>query len=75
VIIGSDIPLEAAGPEDLALEISGLHEPGDEWIALVSVVVGQLLAFFRCRIESLRPDEPVDSDSITRVVNAFTLHN
>ena len=75
VIIGSDIPLEAAGPEDLALEVSGLQDLGDEWIAIVSVVAGQLLAFLRCRIEGLRPDEPVISDSITRVVNSFTLHN
>lgn len=75
VIVGSDIPLEATGPEDLALEIPGLQGLGDEWIAVASVVAGQLLAFLRCRIEGLRPDEPVISDSITRVVSAFTLHN
>jgi D-galactosamine 6-phosphate deaminase/isomerase len=75
VIIGSDIPLEATSPEDLALEIPGLQGLDDEWIAIASVVAGQLLAFLRCRIEGLRPDEPVISDSITRVVGAFTLHN
>ena len=75
MVVGCDIPLEAAGPEDVAVQLSGLQGLGDEWIAIASVVAGQVLAFFRCRTEGLRPDEPVMSDSITRVVNAFTLHN
>ena len=53
VIVGSDIPLEDIGPEDLALEFPGLQGLGDEWIAIASVVVGQLLAFLRCRIGRL----------------------
>jgi tagatose-6-phosphate ketose/aldose isomerase len=75
VIIGADVPSEILGPNDLALEMPGLRGLGDEWVAIASVVVGQLLAFLRCRAEGLRPDEPAVSDSITRVVGSFTLHD
>lgn len=75
VIVGGDIPWEYLTSEDLALELHGLRELGDEWVAIASVVVGQLLAFLRCRTEGLRPDDPVVSESISRVVNGFTLHN
>jgi tagatose-6-phosphate ketose/aldose isomerase len=74
IIIGSGLPWEDVDPEDLALEFPGLENRGDEWIAITSVVVGQLLAFLRCRTEGLCPDKPVVSESITRVVNSFTLH-
>ena len=58
VIVGSDIPSEALGADDLPLEMPELRGLGDEWISLSSVVAGQLLAFLRCRAEGLRPDEP-----------------
>lgn len=75
VIVGADLPWDDIDPEDLALELPCLKSAGDEWIAIASVVAGQLLAFLRCRAEGLCPDRPVVSDSITRVVNSFTLHN
>jgi len=75
VIIGGQIPSEILAPADLALEMPGLRGLGDEWVAIASVVAGQLLAFLRCRSEGLRPDEPAVGDSITRVVGEFTLHN
>lgn len=75
VLVGSDIPVQETASGDLVLNLPGLHDPGDEWIAVASVVAGQLLAFLRCRSEGLRPDEPAVSDSITRVVLGFTLHN
>ncbi len=75
VVVGGDIPADVLSPGDLALEMAGLAGLGDEWVAIASVVVGQLLAFLRCRVEGLRPDEPAVSDSITRVVGNFTLHN
>jgi len=75
VIVGSDIPSQDTAPGDLVLSLPSLHDPGDEWIAVASVVAGQLLAFLRCRTEGLRPDDPAVSDSITRVVVGFTLHN
>jgi tagatose-6-phosphate ketose/aldose isomerase len=75
VVVGGEIPWDDIGPEDLALEFPALQGRGDEWIAIASVVVGQLLAFLRCRSEDLRPDDPAVSESISRVVNGFTLHN
>jgi tagatose-6-phosphate ketose/aldose isomerase len=75
VIVGADLPWDDIGLQDLALELPYLRNAGDEWIAIASVVVGQLLAFVRCRTEGLAPDRPVESESITRVVNSFALHN
>jgi tagatose-6-phosphate ketose/aldose isomerase len=75
VIIGADLPWDDIGSQDLALELPALKGAGDECIAIASVVAGQLLAFVRCRMEGLCPDRPVVSESITRVVNSFTLHN
>jgi tagatose-6-phosphate ketose/aldose isomerase len=40
----------------------------------VDVVAGQLLAFFRCLNEGLRPDSPSEDGVINRVVQSFTLH-
>jgi tagatose-6-phosphate ketose/aldose isomerase len=75
VIVGAHVPQEVLTPEDLALELPALSGLGDEWVAIASVVAGQLLAFLRCRAEGLRPDEPAVGDSISRVVGSFTLHN
>jgi len=41
---------------------------------MIDVLVGQLLAFFRCMHEGLRPDSPSESGVISRVVQSFTLH-
>jgi len=38
------------------------------------VIVGQLLAFFRCLHEGLRPDSPSEDGVINRVVQSFKLH-
>jgi len=75
VVVSSAIPWDDIGPEDLALQFPSLEGRGDEWVAIASVVVGQLLAFLRCRSEDLRPDDPAVSQSISRVVSGVTLHN
>jgi hypothetical protein len=36
--------------------------------------VGQLLAFFRCRAEGMKPDAPSAGNVITRVVQPFRIH-
>jgi D-galactosamine 6-phosphate deaminase/isomerase len=41
---------------------------------LIDVIVAQLLGFFRCLREGLRPDSPSESGIINRVVQSFTLH-
>ncbi|MCC7084881.1 MAG: SIS domain-containing protein [Pirellulales bacterium] len=47
-------------------------EDGD--FLLRHVVVGQLLAFFRCLHEGLKPDSPSESGIISRVVAPFRIH-
>jgi len=46
----------------------------DENAPIIDVVVGQLLGFFRCLQEGLRPDSPSEDGIINRVVQSFTLH-
>jgi tagatose-6-phosphate ketose/aldose isomerase len=74
VIVGEDIPTSLVREGDIALECAGLKELGDENAAIIHVVVGQLLAFFRCLHEGLQPDSPSENGVISRVVQSFTLH-
>jgi tagatose-6-phosphate ketose/aldose isomerase len=74
VIVGDGIPEEIVGPEDLAVELPGLAGLGDDGAPLLDVLVGQLLAFFRCRAIGLRPDMPSEDGVISRVVGGFALH-
>lgn len=74
VLVGAQAGGVSTGPLDLVVEMPELEGMGDEWVAVASVVVGQLLAFRRCRAEGLRPDEPSVENSITRVVGKFRLH-
>lgn len=74
VLVGARAGGVVKGPRDLFVEIPELEGMGDEWVAVASVVVGQLLAFRRCRADGLRPDEPSVANSITRVVGNFKLH-
>jgi tagatose-6-phosphate ketose/aldose isomerase len=41
---------------------------------VIDVIAGQLLAFFRCLEEGLRPDSPSEGGVISRVVQAFALY-
>jgi D-galactosamine 6-phosphate deaminase/isomerase len=41
---------------------------------VLDVVVGQLLAFFRCLHVGRRPDAPSDEGVISRVVGDFAIH-
>jgi tagatose-6-phosphate ketose/aldose isomerase len=59
---------------DVVIDCPGLAEAGDDSAPVIDVVVGQLLAFFRCMHEGLRPDSPSKSGIINRVVQSFTLH-
>jgi tagatose-6-phosphate ketose/aldose isomerase len=42
--------------------------------AVTLVLVGQLVALFRCLAEGLKPDAPSDSGVISRVVNTFRIY-
>jgi tagatose-6-phosphate ketose/aldose isomerase len=74
VLVGHDLPPGLAGPADVALDLPGLAALGDAGAPLVDVLVGQLLAAFRCLSLGLRPDMPSDAGVINRVVEAFALH-
>ena len=74
LIIGEDVPKELVRANDVVIECQGLRELGDQNAPIIDVVVGQLLGFFRCLDEGLRPDSPSEEGIINRVVQSFTLH-
>jgi tagatose-6-phosphate ketose/aldose isomerase len=74
VIIGENVPRELACRNDLVIDCPGLGAVGDHNSAVIHVVAGQLLAFFRCLEEGLRPDTPSEDGVINRVVQSFKLH-
>jgi tagatose-6-phosphate ketose/aldose isomerase len=74
VIIGENVPRELACRNDLVIDCTGLGAVGDHNSAVIHVVAGQLLAFFRCLEEGLRPDTPSEDGVINRVVQSFKLH-
>jgi tagatose-6-phosphate ketose/aldose isomerase len=74
VIVGERVPVEVARKNDIIIECPGLSSVGDHDSTPIHVIVGQLLAFFRCLEEGLRPDSPSEDGVINRVVQSFTLH-
>lgn len=74
VLIGEGIPQSLLLAGDTAIELPGLARVGDDHSAVIHVVAGQLLAFFRCLAEGLKPDSPSEDGVIHRVVNNFTIH-
>jgi tagatose-6-phosphate ketose/aldose isomerase len=74
LIIGDDVPESAGRAGDEMIQCPGLSELGDDEGAIIFVVVAQLLAFFRCLEEGLRPDSPSEDGVISRVVESFPLH-
>ena len=74
VIVGQDVPPDLAGPEDLVVDVPGLDALGDDGAPPLDLLVGQLLAFFRCLSVGLRPDMPSDDGVISRVVEDFAIH-
>jgi tagatose-6-phosphate ketose/aldose isomerase len=74
VMIGEKIPVELIRGHDVAIECPGLSRLGDEDASVIGVIAGQLLAFFRCLGEGLRPDSPSENGVISRVVQTFALY-
>jgi tagatose-6-phosphate ketose/aldose isomerase len=74
LVVGEAIPHRILRTKDVPIECPGLTGFGDEEAATVDVVVAQLLAFFRCLEEGLRPDSPSEDGIIQRVVGKFPLH-
>jgi len=74
VIVGSDVPAALLRAGDLSLDLPGFAAVGDDGAAILHVLVGQVLAFYRCMREGLHPDAPSASGVINRVVQKFQLH-
>lgn len=75
LIVGEDVPAGLATGPDVVLDVEGYLAAGDHSSAVLDVVAGQLLAFFRCREETLSPDAPSASGVISRVVGEFVIHS
>ena len=73
VIVGEAIPAGLIGPGDLAIDLPGFNALGETQRHAVDVVVGQLLAFFRCLHLGQKPDAP-SAGVLTRVVEEFAIH-
>ncbi len=74
VIVGEDVPSDLVREGDVVIECKGLGKIGDDNSPVIDVIAGQLLAFFRCLEEGLRPDSPSEDGVISRVVQTFALH-
>jgi tagatose-6-phosphate ketose/aldose isomerase len=74
LVVGDDVPADVVRHNDVVIDCPGLAQAGDDSAPVIDVVVGQLLGFFRCMHEGLRPDSPSESGVINRVVQSFTLH-
>jgi tagatose-6-phosphate ketose/aldose isomerase len=78
LIAGDRVPRELIGAKDILIpyEIPYEHadDLGDDSLPPMDVVVGQILALFRCLAEGFRPDAPSASGVIQRVVQGFPLH-
>jgi tagatose-6-phosphate ketose/aldose isomerase len=74
VLVGTDVPADLVSPGDLVVDAPELGAVSDDDATLIDVLVGQLLAFFRCMATGLHPDSPSDDGVISRVVESFAIH-
>lgn len=75
LIFGERIPPDLVRDGDVVIDLPGLSELGDENLPVLDVLIGQVLAFFRCMKEGLQPDSPSHDGVINRVVHDFKLHS
>ncbi|MBS1813849.1 MAG: SIS domain-containing protein [Acidobacteria bacterium] len=73
LIVGSGIPADLAAEGDICLEHEGFQN--DLESGILYVLVGQVLAFYRCMREGLQPDEPSAEGVINRVVQGFRIYS
>jgi tagatose-6-phosphate ketose/aldose isomerase len=74
VLVGDDIPDGLASGADVSVAVTGLNTLDDGLAAVADVLVGQILAFFRCLASGLRPDFPSPDGIINRVVPEFPIY-
>jgi len=73
LLMGENIPRRLLRDGDVAVGCPELASLGDADAAVLYVLAGQLLGFFRCLAVHLMPDAP-GQGVISRVVTSFTLH-
>jgi fructoselysine-6-P-deglycase FrlB-like protein len=74
VLVGPDIPAELLGEGDVGVSPGGTDALDEDAAAVLDVLVGQLLAFFRCRHLGGQPDAPSPAGVIRRVVEEFAIY-
>jgi tagatose-6-phosphate ketose/aldose isomerase len=74
IVIGEGIPDEIRAPGGIGIGCPGLSRAGDNFGQIAHVVAAQLLAFFRCLEDGLKPDAPSETGVISRVVGSFRIH-
>ncbi len=74
IIVGEDIPADLLHDGDVAVECPGMKQAGDDNVAVIDVLAGQLLALYHCLSVGLRPDAPSPGGIISRVVEEFEIH-
>ena len=73
IVVGESIPADVLGAHGVAVELPGLYALEEAQQLMIHVMVGQLLAFFRCLALEQKPDAP-SQGVLTRVVEAFAIH-
>jgi tagatose-6-phosphate ketose/aldose isomerase len=73
VVVGESVPAAMVGAQGVAVELPGFDALNAVQQTMLHVLVGQLLAFFRCVALGHRPDTPSEG-VLTRVVGRFALH-
>jgi len=74
VLVGANPPSELVRVGDVDVSLPGLAALAEDEAAVVDVLVGQLLAFFRCRHLGGNPDAPSPAGVIRRVVEEFAIY-
>lgn len=74
IVVGDEVPEEILQQGDLAVDCPGMRHLGDFNAPSIYVLVGQLLAFFKCMSLGLQPDTPSASGVISRVVEPFPVY-
>ena len=75
IVVGDALPADILDYGDAAINRPAKAGVDDSSAAVLDVIVGQLLAFFRSRHEGFRPDSPSVDGVIQRVVGGFRLHS
>ena len=75
LIFGENVPAGLAQDEDVVIDCAGLSTVGADEVPILYVLLGQVLALFRCMADGLQPDSPSRDGVINRVVQKFMVHH